>query len=243
MAKTLRDISKVCVICGTEYLACLHESRVCSNRCRLRLWRSMLPNPPVKMGSQEHREKQRQISLANGSIPPSKKGWKPSEQTRLKQSFAAKGKPKPWFIGRQLTQEHKRKIGEAAKRNESWRVLLTPEARTKMTMWALSNARRGANHWNWKGGKSDDSKIIRNTWQWKQWRGAVFARDNYECQWCGNNQNLNPHHRWPRKLRPDLMFDIENGITLCGSCHPAAERLFREYFAEVGGTQNCISPN
>ena len=227
MAKTTRDIPKICTMCGATYMACLDESRVCSKRCSLRLWRSMLPNPPVKKGSQEHREKQRQISLANGSIPPSKKGWKPSEQTRLKQSLAAKGKSKPWFIGRKLTEEHKKKIGEGAIRSESWRVLFRPEIRAKAIELSKLNRPVKEKHWNWKGGVP---RLVpeRNSLPWKKWRTQIFERDNYICQRCEVRGGLLvPHHIIPRKIRPDLIYDINNGSTLCSTCHPTVEKEFR----------------
>lgn len=45
MAKATADLAKVCTVCGIDYLAYLEESRACSRRCRLRLWRATQPRP------------------------------------------------------------------------------------------------------------------------------------------------------------------------------------------------------
>lgn len=60
----------------------------------------------------------------------------------------------------------------------------------------------------------------RRTQQYKQWRTAVFSRDNYTCQICGKRGGkLNAHHasRYSRDI--EHRTDIENGITLCEKCH------------------------
>lgn len=62
------------------------------------------------------------------------------------------------------------------------------------------------------------------TAEWSRWRRAVFARDNYRCVLCGDRGNLksnplNPHHIHRRRTHPHLRYVVENGITLCRSCH------------------------
>lgn len=54
----------------------------------------------------------------------------------------------------------------------------------------------------------------------KEWKKAVYKKDNYTCQICFDKPNkLNAHHldgwHWCKEKR----FDIDNGITLCIKCH------------------------
>lgn len=51
------------------------------------------------------------------------------------------------------------------------------------------------------------------------WRLSVLARDNYECTQCGSMENLHAHHivRWVDA--PSMRLVLENGRTLCESCH------------------------
>lgn len=54
------------------------------------------------------------------------------------------------------------------------------------------------------------------------WRKAVLDRDERTCRMCGDRpvgRRLHTHHIKPRKERPDLIYDIDNGMTLCVDCH------------------------
>ena len=75
---------------------------------------------------------------------------------------------------------------------------------------------RGDKHPNWKGGSKARSL---NTFEYRQWRIAVFERDNYMCVMCGKKGYLEADHirRWADY--PELRFDVNNGRTLCKECH------------------------
>lgn len=82
----------------------------------------------------------------------------------------------------------------------------------------------GENNPNWRGGKTEELKAIKNTVAYSQWRIAVFSRDNFTCQRCGKRGgNLEPHHIMPFATYPELRFDIGNGQTLCRECHKKTE--------------------
>ena len=53
---------------------------------------------------------------------------------------------------------------------------------------------------------------------WK-WRKDILARDGFKCRRCGVSANLQAHHihRWGKN--PEKRFQLENGKTLCVSCH------------------------
>ncbi|MDR1218262.1 MAG: HNH endonuclease [Treponema sp.] len=60
------------------------------------------------------------------------------------------------------------------------------------------------------------------TLTYRAWRGAVFRRDNYECQICHRTfpaEELEAHHIKPFSVAPELQFFVDNGLTLCHSCH------------------------
>lgn len=107
--------------------------------------------------------------------------------------------------------------------------------RTKEAIENISMAKQGENnpmwgvggeeHYNWKGGITPETKKIRNSFEYKQWRSKVFERDNYTCLECGIKNGsgktviLNADHIKPFALFPNLRFEILNGRTLCESCH------------------------
>jgi hypothetical protein len=78
------------------------------------------------------------------------------------------------------------------------------------------------NEWSWNG-SSEENK----------WKNDVFERDDYICQDCGDDTggNLNAHHIKRRNQHPELRDCVENGITLCKTCH--TERHSNENFYEM----------
>lgn len=92
----------------------------------------------------------------------------------------------------------------------------------------------GSNHYEWK----DYNHINGLKDALRKWGKSVKIRDNYTCQKCGNtNPNIQQaHHIIPKCKDRSLIFDENNGITLCIYCHYKehdgdvnAQRLINEY--------------
>ena len=66
--------------------------------------------------------------------------------------------------------------------------------------------------------------VERDDAQVRAWRSAVLARDGYACRSCGASEQLEAHHilRWADF--PEARVMVDNGMTLCSSCHKAAHR-------------------
>jgi len=79
------------------------------------------------------------------------------------------------------------------------------------------------------------------SFKYRQWRSDVFTRDNFTCQWCGDNTSgkLNADHKIPlsllfqkyeitnyiQALECEPLFDINNGRTLCEKCHEKIHKI------------------
>lgn len=48
-------------------------------------------------------------------------------------------------------------------------------------------------------------------------KDLVKKRDNYKCVICNHDQNLEVHHKIPRRLGG--LNDADNLVTLCSACH------------------------
>lgn len=73
---------------------------------------------------------------------------------------------------------------------------------------------------NWKGGITPINKAIRSSLEYEEWRKAVFERDNYTCQSCGEvGGYLQADHIKPFALYPELRLELSNGRALCIECH------------------------
>lgn len=80
-------------------------------------------------------------------------------------------------------------------------------------------ARFGKDNPNYKHGIYSNKLL--NTKNYLEWKLSVYERDNRTCQLCHTNVGHvgNAHHILPKRDRPDLIFALDNGITLCSKCH------------------------
>ncbi len=92
--------------------------------------------------------------------------------------------------------------------------------------------RRGSLNPAWKGGITPLNAKLRNSLEFKLWREAVFARDNWTCQKYGTRGGkLHPHHIQNFAQYPELRFAIDNGITF-------SEKAHREFHKKYGKKNN-----
>lgn len=78
---------------------------------------------------------------------------------------------------------------------------------------------RGENNAVWKGGTSRAYKTGYYSYEYKNWRKAIFERDDFRCRTCGATGFITAHHIKSFAHFPELRFDLDNGITLCEPCH------------------------
>lgn len=90
--------------------------------------------------------------------------------------------------------------------------------------------------------KTPFQKLRRSSLSFKNWRNSIFERDDYTCLNCNQKSrknrhlNIQAHHIKPFSKYPDLMFDINNGITLCEDCHNNTKNIeenFIKYFKNI----------
>lgn len=151
-----------------------------------------------------------------------------SDETKKKLSKSKQGEKNPMW-GKKRTKKNEealRKVLLGNKWNKGRKLSL--ETRQKMSKYRSGRKRpelTGDKSPNWRGGVTSEYIKARSSLEYRQWRTAVFERDNYTCVWCGYRSgtgkhiNLNADHIKPFAFFPLLRYEVDNGRTLCEPCH------------------------
>jgi len=95
---------------------------------------------------------------------------------------------------------------------------------------------QGINVSEFDGFRKSKIELIRTSSIYQEWRRFVFERDKYTCQCCGKvGGDLQAHHIENFSSNEDKRFDIENGVTMCISCHSPS---YKDSFHSVYGVYN-----
>lgn len=177
---------------------------------------------PVPKGFKHSEYSKRKMSI-------SQKGRKHSKETRKKMSL--------WQIGRKLSEETKRKISETEKGKK---VFFSKEHKKKLSKAGKGRifseehkrnikkaVRRGEDHPNYIDGRTSENQRIRKSIEYRLWREAVFARDNWTCQKTRKKGiRLEVHHIKNFADYPELRTSIENGATLSKESHQKFHKIY-----------------
>ncbi len=168
--------------------------------------------------SKEHINKIFQTRKKNNSC------WH-TEETKKKNSEAHKGVK---FSEERKKRASERKMGTpSGAKGKHWKL-------SEKTKRKMSEANRGEKSYFWKGGITPENAKIRMGIDFRLWREAVFARDNWTCQKTGvKGGKLHPHHIKNFAEYPELRFAINNGITL-------SEKAHREFHKKYGMKNNTL---
>ena len=107
-------------------------------------------------------------------------------------------------------------------------------------------SRLGENHhrWNHELTKEDREKhrsrnYIPATYLWRK---AVYDRDNHTCQFCGSSISgtLNAHHIDSWATHKSERFNIDNGVTLCETCHDACHDYHKNALSHLSATHETF---
>ncbi len=174
-----------------------------------------------------------------------RKGKKASEETKLKMS---KNNTKFW-LGKKFSEEYKKKLSESHKgikhTKETKRKIglngfhygMKGKHHSEKTKRKISESNKGNKSNNWKGGITSKNRIARVSREYRLWREAVFARDNWTCQKTGlKGIYLHPHHIKNFSQYPELRFYIDNGITLSKESH----KLFHHIYGTKNNTKEQL---
>lgn len=148
------------------------------------------------------------------------RGSKASEDTRKKMSQSQKGRIR---TAKELANLNKGAMYRFTKGHKLGVGRVVSEE-TKEKLRNLPHL-RGKENPNWKGGKSTENHLRRTRKAYVRWRKGVFERDGYTCQLCGEYAGyIEAHHIKPVRKYPELIYEINNGMTLCLKCHGKVDK-------------------
>lgn len=95
----------------------------------------------------------------------------------------------------------------------------------------ISAANSGTNNGMYDPTLTQDHRVkTRGLFGYKKWALKVKQRDKYTCQKCrikGTTKQLHAHHIDDYFKYKDGRLDLDNGITLCASCHSIFHNRYR----------------
>jgi hypothetical protein len=177
------------------------------------------------------------------------KGKTPHINCRIGASIKNKGRKRPDLAERNKT-EWMRKISVANGLSRKG-IKLSEQAKENMRKAQLGRkhpievkrkiglAHKGEKCCFWKGGITKKHDLIRCSLEYDSWRVSIFERDDFTCQMpgCGiRGGKLEAHHIKLFSEFPELIFDKNNGITLCEFHHKKIknkEKQFENLFTEI----------
>jgi 5-methylcytosine-specific restriction endonuclease McrA len=146
-------------------------------------------------------------------------GKKQTEEHKIKRGLYNK-KPNP-FKGT-IKKERIKKICSVCKKEFLVRACWAKRGTGKYCSYGCSKIGRNK-------GLSGERPTIMSTLEYKKWRREVFIRDNFTCVSCERmGGSLEAHHIKSFSNYPELRFEVNNGITLCESCHKIIHHKRRE---------------
>jgi len=109
----------------------------------------------------------------------------------------------------------------------------------------IAAARRGPKSPVWNPDLTDEERDDKRDYkEYKDWRNAIYERDNHTCQKCGEvGGNINAHHIESYAANKALRTVLGNGITFCTDCHDNFHHIYgytntREQFNEFMLTED-----
>ena len=222
-----------CVDCGAKKTKITTNPR-CKKCATKRAWEQD-ETRRLKMGS-DSKERwkdtdfRERMSLTSGNML--KERWK-DENYRLRQSErVSRQSSERWE-----SEEYKSRLSEIHKhqwQDEEYRRKVI-QNRAVSHRETKSNPEWRVNHSIRMGGDGNLERLdarrdgipwLRQESRW--WSSIVKKRDGMKCRHCGAIEGLHAHHIKPKGIHPELQFDIDNGVTLCESCHKTEHRKMRD---------------
>ncbi len=184
--------------------------------------------PPSRKGSKlTEAHKQRIREFMTGNTPGNKGKKMSAESSKMKSVNNAK-----YWLGKKrvMTDEWKKNIGDGNRGKKT-----SQETKTKISKSNKAVAKYGKEHHGWVENKKRPLyKAVRTLFKYRDWRTAIFTRDNFTCTECSATKCYVEADHYPIRfvdiLKKNEIKTIDEalncselwnaeGRTLCKPCH------------------------
>ena len=105
-------------------------------------------------------------------------------------------------------------------------------------------SRIGEIHHRWNPNLTDQERLHRDYYYKadnKKWREAVYNRDKATCQFCNvRGGSLEAHHIDSWATHKEDRFNVDNGVTLCETCHKACHAYHKNALSHLSATHETF---
>lgn len=141
---------------------------------------------------------------------------KDTVEKRIINNLVTRQKISQKLQGKTKSQEHRNNLSKSMKSSDKAKKQQFKKGKDNP---AFGRNQTGEANNNWKGGKTNSNQKLRNSPEYKVWRTTCMERDHFKCTDCGAKGYLQVHHIKPISTFPELIWVIDNGKTVCVSCH------------------------
>jgi hypothetical protein len=150
------------------------------------------------------------------------------------------------LTGRRLSMRHRNKVSSGLRK--AWGTnRITSEKSARLAserMKKMAAGQVGPKHPRWIHDRSKLVPYKSRPEEHLRWANSVKLKDSFQCALsfvspCSGC--LEAHHIWSPIIRPDLQYDVNNGVTLCRKHHPRKRKLenrLRRYFESLVAQRN-----
>jgi len=92
------------------------------------------------------------------------------------------------------------------------------------------------------GNKYPQSELRKKRREYNAWHKNVFDRDGNKCVICGSTEKLEAHHIKEVCMFPELIYNIDNGLTLCRECHKKTDNYGINFYNNITHTYRSEHP-
>lgn len=221
-----------CLVCETDFLSMKKMRRFCSKKCAQESRNKRFKNPPKHPLLVSKGGKMRTGFIHRCLFCDIEFYVSPSREGMYRMTFCSK--EHMWAFQKKNSAFINCVICGKVKYSQPYAIKYKKRSTCSRKCFVVLTRKRTAERHK-KLPPNVANRLARHAPELVIWRNAVFARDDFTCQMCGERGGyLEADHIKPFAFFPELRHELDNGRTLCRPCHDRTKigyKKMRELYA------------